>query len=110
MQAATRMATIGECLDVDIWTAKAANGLSLAKGLDYLTGFAPTWAGWPHPESALGDAKKTAALARLATETLRLMAWGTGERRYQLQAQQLNSDADGIYWLADFASSVAVAK
>jgi hypothetical protein len=110
MQAATRMATIGECLDVDIWTAKAANGLSLAKGLDYLTSFAPTWAAWPHPESALGDVKKAAALARLATETLRLMAWGTGERRYQLQAQQLNSDADGNYWLADFASSVAVAK
>jgi hypothetical protein len=109
MQAAARMATISECVGVDIWKSEAADGRGLAKGMDYLGGFAPTWASWPHPESALGDAKKTAALARLATEPLRLMAWGTGEQKYQLRAQQLNVDADD-YWLADFAPSAEVVK
>jgi hypothetical protein len=110
MQAATRMATIGECVGADIWKMKTADGRSLAKGLDYLAGFAPTWASWPHPESALGDTKKTAALTQLAAEPLRLMAWVTGEHRYQLQAQQLNGDVDDDYWLANFTPSSEEAK
>lgn len=109
MQAATRMATISECVGVGIWKAETADGRGLAKGMEYLTRFVPTWSGWPHPESALGDAKKTAALGRLAAEPLRLMAWGAGEQKYQLQAQRLNVAPDD-YWLADFAPAVEVAK
>jgi hypothetical protein len=110
MQAATRMATISECVGVNIWAAKTADGRDLAKGLDYLAGFLPAWNGWQHPESALGDAKKTAALRRLASEPLRLMAWGTGDQKYQVQAQQLNVGIDEDYWLADFAPTVEVTK
>jgi hypothetical protein len=110
MQAATRMATVGECVGVNIWSAESADGRGLAKGLDYLTGFLPAWDGWTHPESALGDAKKSAALARLAAEPLRLMAWGRREQKYQLLAQQLNADADDDYWLADFNSFAGVGK
>jgi hypothetical protein len=110
MQAATRMATISECVGVDIWRAETADGRGLEKGLDYLAAFLPDWKGWPHPESAFGDAKKTTALGRLAAEPLRLMAWGTGEQKYQLHAQQLNGDANEDYWLADFAPAVEVTK
>jgi hypothetical protein len=76
----------------------------------YLTGFLPTWTNWPYPESALGDAKKTAALGRLAAELLRLMAWGTGEQKYEVYAQQLNGGSDNNYWLATFAPSAEVRK
>jgi hypothetical protein len=110
MQAATRMATISECVGTDIWSAETADGRGLEKGLNYLAAFLPDWQGWPHPENALGDPKKTAALGRLAAEPLRLMAWGTGEQKYQRQAQQLNVDPDDYYWLADFAPSAEVAK
>jgi hypothetical protein len=110
MQAATRMATIGECVGTDLWRQQTADGRGLGKGLAYLIGFAPTWARWPHPESALDDATKTAALARLAAEPLRLMAWGTGDQTYQLRAQQLGVNASDDYWLADVAPAVEVAK
>jgi hypothetical protein len=110
MQAATRMATIGECVGADIWRAKTADGRGLSKGLEYLSGFLPAWTSWPHRETALGDARKTAALARLAGDPLRLMAWGTGDQKYQLQAMQLNAEVDQDYWIADFAVTDRRAK
>jgi hypothetical protein len=102
MQAATRMATISACVGVDLWRAKTADGMGLDTGLTYLTRYSPDWKDWPHPESALTDAKKTASLRRLAVEPLRIMAWGSGDPQYELHAQKLAGDDKSNYWLSAY--------
>ena len=102
LQAATGMATISECVGVDLWHTQTENGRSLGAGLSYLMRYAPDWKDWPHPESALADAKKAASLRRLAVEPLRMMAWGSGDQQYELYAQKLNGEEDGNYWLAAY--------
>jgi Alginate lyase len=110
LQAAARMATISECVGVDLWRSKTANALGLAKGFSFLMAYRPDWTTWPHPESALVDPKKMASLRRLAVEPLRLMAWGTGDSTYEHYAIQLNSEKDGDYWLAAFPNKVGGMK
>jgi hypothetical protein len=110
LQAATRMATISECVGVDLWRAKTADGTSLSKGLTYLTRYMPDWKDWPHPESALADAKRTASLRRLAVEPLRMMAWGSGDPQFELHAQKLTSNEEGNYWLSAYSTSGSTKK
>jgi hypothetical protein len=104
------MATISECVGVDLWSAKTASGVGLNKGLSHLTRYAPDWKDWPHPESALSDAKKLASLRRLAVEPLRMMAWGSSDAQYEAYAQKLNSEEDGDYWLSAYKADGSAAK
>jgi hypothetical protein len=110
LQAATRMATISECTGVDLWNAKTGDGRSLEIGLNFLSHYAADWKGWPHPENALGDPKKTAALRRLAIEPLRMMAWGARDPQYEDAAQKLSIGEDSDYWLAPYVSPAGVTK
>jgi Alginate lyase len=110
LQAAARMATISECVGVDLWRAKTADGLGLDTGLTYLTRYSPDWRDWPHPETALAETKKTAALRRLAVEPLRMMAWGRGDQQYELHAQQLSAEDESNYWLSVYETGVSAEK
>lgn len=110
LQAATRMATVSECVGVDLWTGKTANGRSLGGGLSYMMRFKPDWKDWPHPESALTVANREASLRRLAVEPLRMMAWGSSDPQYELYAQKLEGDNDGHYWLPAYRISGGAVK
>jgi hypothetical protein len=105
LQAGARMATISECVEVDLWHATTADGRGLARGLSKLASYAPDWKSWPYPESALADPKKLAALHDLAIEPLRMMAWGARDPQFEAFAQTLIGGKQGDNWLAPYPAS-----
>ncbi len=101
LEAAVKLAGVGECVGLNLWSAKTDDGRSLAKAFDYLAPYQSDIGKWPHPESALGDASKEKALRRIAMEQMRLMAWGTGDQKYEMLASQhdLGIEPNKEYWL-----------
>jgi hypothetical protein len=101
LNGAAKLATVGECVGLDLWAAQTADGRGLAKGFAFLEPYAELKK-WPHKEIAVGDADKERALRQNAAEQLTLMAWGTGNIGYQDSADQYLNGAvfDGDYWLS----------
>lgn len=48
--AAARLATIGECVGLDLWSAQLDDGRSLSDARNFLSGYARQPANWPFPE------------------------------------------------------------
>lgn len=79
---AIRMAAAADCVGVDIWRGKSASGASIAKGLAFLAPYNRNLGRWPHEDIGLADPKKRQGAGTHALNSLRPMAWGTRDRRY----------------------------
>lgn len=102
LNGAAKLATIGECVGLDLWSAQTADGRGMAKGFAYLAPYQSNLKKWSRKEIALGDSEKEQALRRNAAEQLQLMAWGTGNADYQDAANRYlgTTEPDKDYWLA----------
>jgi hypothetical protein len=101
LEAATKLATVSECVGVDVWSAKARGGLGLAKAFAFLAPYQADMRTWPYKDSGLADPSKQDAVRRIAMEPLRMMAWGTGDMAYEMLAanHKIGAKAANDYWL-----------
>ena len=101
LEAATKLATLAECVGENLWTAKSSDGKSIGLAFAYLAPYQISLAQWPHKESGLVDPAKQDGLHRVAMAPFRMMAWGTGEVAYDQLAglHPLKPDVDDDYWL-----------
>lgn len=101
MEAATKSATLAECVGLDLWHAKTRDGRGLETALAFLMPYARDPASWTHPEQALEDGAHRKALHRQMAEPLRLAAWGTGSATYEAAAAAQGGTADAAdpLWL-----------
>lgn len=101
LEAAMQLATVGECVGVDLWNAKTADGRGLDTAFAYLAPYQVKITDWPHKDQDIADPEKHAKLRHQAMEPLRLMAWGTNKRDYEVLAanHQPPIKAGDDYWL-----------
>ena len=101
LEAATKLATLGECVGLDLWSTKTRDGRGLATAFAYLAPYQADMTKWPYKDTGLTGPAKRDAVRRVAMEPLRMMAWGTGDISYERLAAKhdvtLNATAD--YWL-----------
>jgi hypothetical protein len=101
LEAATKLATISECVGIDLWSAKTRDQKSLALAFAFLAPYEANLDAWPYKDSGLADPAKRAATMRQSIGPLRMMAWGSGDTAYErLAAQQtMAQDLSIDYWL-----------
>ncbi len=101
LEGATKLATLGECVGLDIWSAKTRDRKSLALAFAFLAPYLSDIGKWPHKDSGLADPAKRAEAMRKAVEPLRMMAWGTGDAAYEAQAAKQSEIISAVpgYWL-----------
>ena len=109
LEAATKLATVGECVGLDIWSAKTSDGRGLAKAFAYLVPYQADMGKWPHKDSGLADPAKLESSKRVAMEPLRMMAWGTGDSAYEKLAadHSVGINAAQDYWLPPLVDTKA---
>jgi hypothetical protein len=101
LEGATKLATVGECVGLDLWSAQTTDRKSLAKAFGYLARYQGDIDKWPYKDSGLADPEKREDTIRSALEPLRLMAWGSGDARYEKQIPAYSADKhqSNEYWL-----------
>ena len=101
LEAATKLATVGECVGLDLWSAKTNEGRGLAKAFAFLAPYQADSAKWPYKDSGLTNPAKQESIKRVAMEPLRMMAWGTGDMGYEKLAANhgVSTNAAQDYWL-----------
>lgn len=101
LEGATKLATVGECVGLDLWSSQTRDGESLAMAFDYLAQFRNDLGRWPHKDSGLASPSKRSSTIQSAVEPLRMMSWGSNDAKYQKQlpADITSGDAPSEYWL-----------
>ncbi len=101
LEAAVQLATVSECVGVDLWNAQAAEGRSLKSAFVYLAPYQTKLNSWPFKDLDIKDPEKESKLRHQAMEPLRLMAWGTNDKGYEMLAanHRLPTKANEDYWL-----------
>jgi hypothetical protein len=74
--ATSQMAGLGECVGLDLWNFKTADGRGLRTSLNWVAQFAGNEAKWKYPETAFEKGGKLSAARYVALENLRTAAWG----------------------------------
>ncbi|WP_078894195.1 alginate lyase family protein [Streptomyces sp. NRRL S-1022] len=85
----TRLAAIGERVDVNLWDYRGPDGQSLFKAVDYLLPAATGTAAWPHPEMEF--------LRYAATDVVHAAA-DAGDERAQQAVPLLEAPPGGDLW------------
>ncbi|MGB3722311.1 MAG: alginate lyase family protein [Pacificimonas sp.] len=100
MGAAVRLATLAECVDIDLWTATTPDGRGLRRGMEFLLPYQATTESWParRNDRDLADSKRLERARRTAAETFRIAAWGYDSPAYEAAAA--NYGDEGKDWLA----------
>ena len=101
LEAATKLATLGECVGLDLWSAETRDDRGLPKAFAFLAPYQADMTKWPYKDTGLTDPAKRDAVRRVAMEPLRMMAWGTGNMGYERLAanHDVTLDATADYWL-----------
>jgi hypothetical protein len=101
LEAATKLATVAECVGLDIWSSKTSDGRGLATAFAFLAPYQANMRAWPYKDTGLVDPSKLDSVKRVAMEPLRMMAWGTGDIRYERLAtnHDVAINAAENYWL-----------
>ncbi len=101
LEAAVQLATVGECVGVDLWNAKTAEGRGLDTAFAYLAPYQAKITSWPIKDQDLKEPEKHDKLRHQAMEPLRLMAWGTNKKDYEMLAanHRLAPKTGEDYWL-----------
>ncbi len=107
LEGAVKVATLGECVGLDIWSAKTKDGRGLAKAFAYLAPYQSDIDRWPYKDVGLSDPEKTDDSRRKAMIPLRMMAWGTGDKQYEALAsvKYVAEDINSNYALPAFVTS-----
>ena len=102
LNAATGLAGMSECVGVDLWNYALDDGRGLKMAFEFLAPYQGKLADFPFKDIAIGDPKKENEANRIAMETTRMMAWGTGDKKYEELASRYNveSNASSDFWLS----------
>lgn len=106
--ATSKLAGLGECVDVDLWTSSAPNGASLRRSLSWLAQYVARENTWPFPESAFAPGGDKRGSHRVALENLRLAAWGLRDPDLEALANyygKLQPTAEEHRWLPPLLQS-----
>jgi hypothetical protein len=101
LEAAVQLATVGECVGVDLWNAQTADGRGLKSAFAYLAPYQTDFSKWPLKDQDIKDPEKQDKLRHQSMEPLRLMAWGTNGKDYEALAanHKLQVKYNEDYWL-----------
>ena len=77
VEGAAKLATIGECVGLDLWTARTEDGRGLGDAWRFLQRYPANAQGWPFPDQDMA-AGKTAKLEATRTEVALLFGRGSG--------------------------------
>jgi len=105
LTAVTRLAAIGECVDLDLWNYRLPDGRGLKKSVDYMAGFAGRETEWPYTEIAFKPGGQADFARRIYMETLRTAAWGYDDPAYEKMAAPYAvkyADAPELVWLGPY--------
>jgi hypothetical protein len=91
--ATSQMAGLGECVGLDLWNFKTADGRGLRTSLNWVAQFAGNEGKWKYPETAFEKGGKLSAARHVAFENLRTAAWGLQDPAFE-RAARIYADAE----------------
>ncbi len=101
----TRLAALGECVNLDLWNYALPDGRGLKNAIDFMTGFAGRETAWPYAEIAFKPGGQADFARTIYLETLRTAAWGYHDPAYEKLAKpyaaQYNN-AEELVWLGPY--------
>jgi Alginate lyase len=103
--ATSQLAGLGECVGLDLWKFRTADGRGLRRSLDWLARYAGPGNKWPYPESAFAKGGNLSPANRIAMENFRTAAWGYRDTQLEAVAEHyadIELQAEENNWLAPF--------
>jgi hypothetical protein len=79
LDAAFKLAMLGECVGADLWHATTRNGRSLRTAFDFVHAYTGRLEDWPYPELAFEKGADSSEERVLFGTVLREVAWGWGD-------------------------------
>lgn len=76
LEAALQMATLGECVGLDLWKWRSPEGVGLRAAVDYLAGYRQKLDSWPYPDKDLAAVRTRLKAESDADRMFRRAAWG----------------------------------
>lgn len=111
--ASTQIAGLGECVGLDIWNLKTADGRGLHSALIWAAQYAGQERNWKWRETAFEKNGKLSGARQGALETLRTAAWGLRDPELDAAAAiyaKTEPRAEAHRWLAPYPFSVQKLK
>jgi hypothetical protein len=107
MLATSQMAGLSECVGLDLWNFKTADGRGLRTSLNWVARFAGDEGKWKYPETAFEKDGKLSVARHDALENLRTAAWGLQDLALE-KAARIYADAEPMAevhrWLPPYVS------
>jgi hypothetical protein len=105
--ATSQLAGLGECVGMDLWNFKTADGRGLRPALNWVAQFAGKEQNWKFSEAAFEPGGKLSGARRDALENLRTAAWGFHNPAFEKAARLYAAKEEGASlnrWLAPYLS------
>jgi hypothetical protein len=102
LAATSKLAGLGECVGVDLWTYTSPEGAGLRRSMSWLAQYVAREATWNFPETAFAPGGDPKAAYKIAFENFRLAAWGLDDPAFDALATyygKLHPTADEHGWL-----------